>query len=161
MEKEKDNFLKDFTKLKYLELSQRNHFGFPLTNTEEFNPDEFGTACFLGNKSFEKTIYEKVILMDLYNKNKDKYYPNISKPEIEVLFNGNFGKIIINIEKNKTLIKERETIINKRKNKSQYKNILIMFLDTLSRAHFFRKFPKTIKFLNKFSKYETNMLKKI
>ena len=35
-----------------------------------------------------------------------------------------------------------------------------MFFDTLSRAHFFRKFPKTIKFLNKFSKYETNNSKK-
>ena len=35
-----------------------------------------------------------------------------------------------------------------------------MFFDTLSRAHFFRKFPKTVSFLNKFSLYETNFSKK-
>ena len=41
-----------------------------------------------------------------------------------------------------------------------YKNVLILFFDTLSRAHFHRKFQKTIKFLSKFSKYETNSTKK-
>jgi hypothetical protein len=35
-----------------------------------------------------------------------------------------------------------------------------MFFDTISRAHFFRKFPKTISFLNKFSRYETDFKKK-
>ena len=160
MEKEKENFINDLTTLKYSELSQRNHFGFPLTNTDEFKPDEFGNACFPGNRSFEKSIYDNIILMDLYNQNKDKYYPNIPRPEIEVIFKGDIGKIIINIEKNKSLIKERAKIIKKQKKEILYKNILIMFFDTISRAHFFRKFPKTIKFLNKFSKYETNYSKK-
>lgn len=40
------------------------------------------------------------------------------------------------------------------------KNILIIFLDTVSRSHFIRKLPKTMKFLNDFSKYETNPSKK-
>ena len=35
-----------------------------------------------------------------------------------------------------------------------------MFFDTLSRSYFFRKFPKTLNFLNQFSKYEENYLKK-
>ena len=160
LKKEKLNFLKDFQSLKYSELSQRNHFGFPLTNVDEFIPDEYGNACYAGNKSFEEDIYKRVILMDLFNKDRDRYYPNISKPEIEVIFKGNVGKIIINIEKNETLINNREKIIKKRKNKIQYKNVLIMFFDTLSRAHFFRKFKKTTKFLEQFSKYETNLLKK-
>ena len=160
LKKEKTNFLKDLKSLKYSELSQRNHFGFPLTNVDEFIPDEYGNACYAGNKSFEGDIYKRVILMDLYKKNKDKYYPNISKPEIEVIFRGNNGKIIINIEKNETLINDREKIINKGRNVIQYKNILIMFFDTLSRAHFFRKFKRTTKFLEQFSKYETNVLKK-
>ena len=98
--------------------------------------------------------------MDLFNKNKDRYYPNIPKPEIEVIFKGEIGKIIINIEKNETLINIREKIIKKRNNKIPYKNVLIMFFDTLSRAHFFRKFKKTTKFLEQFSKYETNSSKK-
>ena len=41
-----------------------------------------------------------------------------------------------------------------------YKNILIIFLDTVSRCHFMRKLPKTMKFLNYFMKYETNPSKR-
>ena len=53
-------------------------------------------------------------------------------------------------------MKEREEIINKTQIKPMYKNVLVMFFDTLSRSHFFRKFPKTINFFNQFAKYETN-----
>ena len=158
LKSEKEEFLKDFKNLKYFEISKKNHFGFPLTNTEEFNPDDYGNACYKGNKSLEEDIYKKVILMDLFNKNKTKYYPNISPPEIEVIFKDKFGELMINIRKNETLIKERENLIKKRKTKLLYKNILILFFDTLSRAHFFRKLPKTINFLNQFSKYQTNTL---
>ena len=63
--------------------------------------------------------------MDLYNKNKDKYYPDQPKPEIEVIFRGNQGKIRINVERNETLIKERKNKINERN--LIYKNILIFF----------------------------------
>ena len=111
MEKEKEYLLKDLEALNHSEISKRNHFGFPLTNIDEFNPDDFGNACFEGNMNFEESIYKKVILMDLYNENKSFYYPNITKPEIEVIFKGETGKISINIEKNETLIKEREIII--------------------------------------------------
>ena len=34
--------------------------------------------------------------MDLYIENRTKYYPNISKPEIEIKFEGQYGKLIIN-----------------------------------------------------------------
>ena len=155
---EKEKFLKDIKKLKYFEISEKNHFGYPLTNNQKFNPDYFGAMMFPGNKSFEDNINENIILMDLYKKDKEKYYPDKETPEIEVFLTNDGGKINFNIKKNKTLIKEREKSLNK--DKLIYKNILIMFLDTLSRAHFFRKFRKTINFLEKFSKYEPNPLKK-
>lgn len=98
--------------------------------------------------------------MDLYNKNKTKYYPNKPKPEIEVKFENDKGKLIINVNKNISLIKEREKLIMNNKKTIMYKNILVMFFDTVSRAHFFRKLPKTVQFLNKFSKYEKNTIKK-
>jgi hypothetical protein len=98
--------------------------------------------------------------MDLYIENRTKYYPNISKPEIEIKFEGQYGKLIINVNKNETLIKERQKIREKRKNKILYNNTLVIFFDTLSRAHFFRKLTKTIKFLNQFSKYEEKNEKK-
>ena len=67
--------------------------------------------------------------MDLYRKNKKKYYPNEDSPEIEIILTKNGGKILFKIRKNKTLVKEREKIINKYKDKLMYKNILVMFLD--------------------------------
>ena len=157
---EKKKFLKDINSLKYIKKSNKNHFGYPLTNNEEFKEDLFGTICQPGNKSFEEEINSKIILMDLYNKNKEKYYPNRSCPEIEILLGKDGGKIKFNIKKNKTLIKEKKLILKNKKKNLEYKNILVMFIDTLSRAHFHRKFRKTKQFLNEFSKYEPNYLKK-
>lgn len=95
--------------------------------------------------------------MDLYNKNQSKYYPKIPQPEIEIIFENGKGKININIQKKKELIKKRKKLINKKS--LLYKNILVFFFDTLSRAHFHRKFNKTVHFLSKFSKYERNFTK--
>ena len=153
------SFLKFYQyKFNYSNISENNHFGFPITNTEEYNPYFFGTICKPGIKKFYSTVNQNIILMDLYNKNKNKYYPNIPHPEVEVIFKGKKGKIRIKVSKNKTLIKEREAKINE--NNLMYKNVLIFFLDTVSRNHFKRKLPKTMKFLNSFSKYETNPSKK-
>ena len=77
--------------------------------------------------------------MDLYNKNKVKYYPNRPRPEIEVKFENEKGKLIINVHKNITLIKEKKKFMMRNKKYIMYKNVLVMFLDTVSRAHFFRK----------------------
>ena len=156
--KEKKIFLNDLKELKYIEQSKKNHFGYPLTNNEDYNPNYFGSIVSPGNLNFRNFINEKVILMDLYNKHKDIYYKNIKRPEIEVILEKNKGEILIKIEKNETLIKEREQFINK--NDLIFRNILIIFFDTLSRAHFYRKFPKTINFFNQFSRYETNYTKK-
>lgn len=66
-----------------------------------------------GQKEFDVTVNQNIILMDLYNKNKDKYYPNQPRPEIEVIFKENKGKIRINIQRNEILIKERKNKIKK------------------------------------------------
>ena len=158
LENEKKHFLKNFKNLKFSKISKNDHFGFPLTNT--INPYNYGTILYSGKRNFESFIYGNTILMDLYNKNKTKYYPNKPKPEIEVKFENEKGKLIINVNKNLSLIKEREKLIMNNKKSIMYKNILVMFFDTVSRAHFFRKLPKTIQFLNKFSKYEKNTIKK-
>ena len=160
LKNDKNNFLKDIGNIKFYHISKKNHFGFPLTNTDNINPYEYGTFCYKGKKRIIDYIYNNIIFMDLYNKNKDKYYPNISRPEIEVKLNKEFGKLIIKVHKNKTLINERAQIINIKKNILMYKNVLVMFFDTLSRAHFFRKFPKTINFFEQFFKYEINKEKK-
>ena len=68
--------------------------------------------------------------MDLYIKNNTKYYPNVTTPEIYVQFKRGKGKVKIKIHKNKTLLKER--IKNNYKNKLMFKNVIIMFFDTIS-----------------------------
>ena len=160
MKYDRNRFLRDMKNLKYIKISKKNHFGYPLTN-KEFLSDSYGSMVFPGNKNFENDINEKVILMDLYNKNNKKYYPKVDKPEIEIILTKNGGKIELKVKKNKTLIKEREEILKTNNNPPKYKNIILMFLDTLSRAHFHRKFIKTISFLEKFHKYEPNPFKKI
>ena len=68
---EKKIFLNDLNKLKYLEKSKKNHFGYPLTNNGDFNPNDFGSLVIPGNLNFQDIINERVILMDLYDKYKD------------------------------------------------------------------------------------------
>ena len=160
LENERKKFSMNFENLNYYKISKKNHFGFPLTNNDDFNPYDFGTLVYNGNKSFESSLYNNIIFMDLYNTNKTKYYPNIERPEIEIYFEGEKGKLIINVHKNQSLINEKEELLRQNKNRLIYKNILVIFFDTVSRAHFFRKFPKTIKFFNKFTKYEKNSQKK-
>ena len=154
----KQKFLNDLKNLKYSKESKKIHFGYPITNKGGFNGDEFGTITDPGKRSFEDKVNEEVILVDLFTENKDLYYPNISKPEIEVILDDKGGKILISIEKNETLVEERRKLRN---NNSIYKNVLVIFIDTLSRPHFYRKFPKTAEFLKKFTSYEENFEKKI
>ena len=137
LKKEKKLFLNNFKKLKFWKISEKNHFGFPLTNT--IDPYDYGTILYKGKKNFQSFIYDNAILMDLYNKNKVKYYPNRPRPEIEVKFENEKGKLIINVHKNITLIKEKKKFMMRNKKYIMYKNVLVMFLDTVSRAHFFRK----------------------
>ena len=153
------NSIKNYN-IKYYNISNKNYFGFPLTNNDKFNIQEFGTILSKNKKNLEEELHKNIILMDLYIKNRTKYYPNETKPEVSVKFIKGRGKIKIKVQKNKTLIKEREKRIDHYNNKLMFKNVIIIFLDTISRAHFFRKFPKTISFLNKFSRYETNLKRK-
>ena len=96
LKNEKNIFLKTYDKLNFSNISKNNHFGFPLTNNDDINPYEYGILCYPGTKSFQEYVNSNVILMDLYNENKTKYYPNKPKPEIEVYFKGDYGKLIIN-----------------------------------------------------------------
>ena len=162
LESQSEYFLKSIKtyKVKYYEISNKNYFGYPLTNNDKFNIIDFGNTFIKGKKDLEKELHKNIILMDLYIKNKTKYYPNETEPEIYVQFQKGIGKIKIKVQKNQTLIKEKEKIINSSKTKLMFKNVIVMFFDTISRAQFFRKFPKTISFINKFSRYEKKFSKK-
>ena len=137
------NYLKIDRKL--LSLSNLTHFGMPITaNNKEKNIYNF--------------VYRNTILMDLYNSNKEKYYPNVLKPEVEIIYDKNTKTRIakINLIKNEDISKSRKEIAS-RSNFSLYNNIMLIFLDSVSRQHFSRTLKKTASFVEKFMKYDNNL----
>ena len=138
----KDNQLSQKDKLfKYLDniFINSTKIGFPITTTKYFwlrtqkNIEHFSSRV-LSN------------MIDMNNIPK-----NISKPEVYYDFSDkdyNNWKIEINIEKNNTLIEERQSI--SKKTKTFFDNILFIYLDSISRQHFKRKMPYLSKFIQSF-----------
>ena len=120
-------------------------FGYPLTNKDPI--------CL--NYSRDKNIifsYVKKNLIDMDNKELlDK--AKVNNPEIIVDFSKNkYGELIINVNYNKTLSKERQNLENNIKPFS--KNIMILYFDSVSRNNGLRKLKKTFKFIEKFMNYK-------
>jgi len=148
--------------INYLNISNQNSFGYPITTNEKYSMKEFGNTIYKGNKKLSRELNNNIILMDLYKKNKTEYYPNEEEPEIYVEFKNGRGNVKIKVKRNETLVKEKEKEQkeNNFNNNNMFKNVIIMFFDTISRVHFFRKLPKTSSYLNKFSRYEPDSAKK-
>ena len=92
--------------------------------------------------TFNKDMMESVINLDMENEKKHH--------EVELHFdNKKRGHITISIEKNETLVKEREKIRKEKNIKYLYKNILFIYIDAISRNHFLRKMKKTTEFIEK------------
>ena len=143
-EKQKENLLK---KSNFLHLSNKiKRIGYPLINKDQI--------CFLDisddNNTLEKFFYNNLIDMDKVENFK---FLKEKMPEVEIDFtNINNPKLNINLYYNQTLSKERKLY---EKNSEPYSNnVLILFLDSLSRANALRQLKKTTKFFEKFMKYE-------
>lgn len=61
-------------------------------------------------------------------------------------------KIKIDVKRNETLAKERKEIA--KNSKSLFKNVLVIYIDALSRPAAFRKIPKTMAWFDKY--YQLN-----
>ena len=144
----------------YYNTSKLEFFGYPLTNNENYSYNLVGTLITSSPKDLETELHQNIILMDLYMKNKTLYYNNVPNPEVFINLKSPKDKVIVKITKNKTLVKERKKISNKLKTNRLFENVLLLFFDTVSRAHFFRKFKKTVQFLEQFTKYEKDYSKK-
>jgi hypothetical protein len=118
-------------------------FGYPLTNKD---PICLSSSSRKGNIK----LYIKKNLFDMDNKahlNKTNF------PEIVVDFSKNpYGEIIIKVNYNETISKERKKLENKTNPLS--KNIMILFFDSVSRRNGLRQFKKTLKFIEKFMPYK-------
>jgi hypothetical protein len=81
----------------------------------------------------------------------------ISMPEVVLNFDNitNYGKITINITRNEDLVNQRINKINKKKDEltsasmPMFKNVLLIYIDAISRQHFIRKMKKTGEWIEK------------
>ena len=84
----------------------------------------------------------------------EKVFKN-NTPELLIDYNNNqFGELKINLQFNKTLSEERKLL---EYNSSPYSdNIIIIFIDSVSRPYSIRSLKKTLKFFEQFMKYKGN-----
>ena len=102
-----------------------------------------------GKDNFFLTNYTRLNLLDM-----DKQIPpEFPKPEYIVDFSKDpLGELIINLNFNETLSKERKKY---EVNSTPYSdNILVLFMDSVSRVNAMRKLKKTLNFFEQFISYK-------
>ena len=141
----KKNILK-FSKSKYINETTKR-IGFPRTNTESIWSDKSNQK-----KQLSKIISENLIDMD--NQEILKSIKNESIPEIIVDFSENEkGKMIINMQFNKSLSMERKKLEKEYQPYSD--NIMILYFDSISRVTGIRQLKKTLSFFERFMPYNS------
>jgi hypothetical protein len=142
------------TKLKLLHFSNNKYInnntkriGFPLLNK---NND-----LFLAIKDNDDKLlkFVKNNLVDMDNKELVMKIYNKNIPEIIVDYNKKQnGELSFNINFNKTLSEERKKLENKTTPYSS--NIMVIYIDSVSRAYSIRKLKKTLKFFEYFMPFK-------
>ena len=89
--------------------------------------------------------FHSLVLEGIYNADD----PGKKIPEVIVSYDKDgLVEISMKITPNETLIKERREI--SKKNKVKFENVLIIYIDAISRNHFLRKLKKTSKVINEY-----------
>lgn len=120
------------------QLKWKKRYGFPLT--QQFSLKEQRNIADFNGKVLNA-------LFDL-DKIENAYTPH----EVELTFDDkNVGEISMKIKRNINLVEEREKKrnVNDTKTTNLYKNVLIIYIDAISRNHFIRKMKETSKFIEK------------
>lgn len=143
--KEKEKFfLKEISNLNNTKDIKK--IGFPITigDKEEIK----GRPAMYSNTLLD---FVKNNLINLDNEKQLEFIKENRKPEVYVDFSENpYGKLTININYSKDLSKKRLALSNK----NDSNNILFIYLDNLSRVHFYRQFKKTSNFLKQFLSFK-------
>ena len=143
--KQKGNILK-VSKSPYINETTKR-IGYPLLNKEEMTFLDYPDS----RNSLRQYFLKNLVDMD-NKKILNQYFKN-KFPEIEVNFtNIKEPKININLHFNKSLSNERKLL---EKNSEPYSdNVLLLYLDSLSRVNALRQLKKTTKFFEKFMSYK-------
>ena len=152
-ENERGIFLGEMKNTPFVNNGSFYSFGYPITTQSRFVEKQNFKRL-----EFFKMINENMIVMELFNKTN---YPDESNPELIVNFDKEgHGNLTQKINFNETLSEIRNEISKNKNITSLYKNILIIYIDTLSRAHFIRKLKKTSKLIKNYLHFETDKNKK-
>ena len=142
----------DFSKMANINCKKENNptFSDVLDNHVLYYDNEFPDNTSILN-------YPKTNLMDLYDKNDisiekkimskvtGTYEKDLENSEVFLIRDKKHVNIEMNINKNTTLENERKKLS---KNNAKIKNIMVIYFDSLSRAHFHRKFSDFSSFLS-------------
>ena len=143
-EKTKDNLIKA-SKSPYINNNTKI-FGYPLMNNDKIWLESDS------NTQLAKHFLNNLIDIENITQMNDM---KINKTEIKVDFSDNpYGELIINLNFNETLSKERKKL--EQFTKPYSNNIIIIYLDSVSRALSLRQLKKTLKFFEKFMSYKGN-----
>ena len=127
--------------------------GYPLTNK-----DPICNLDMINNKNFVEEYFFKN-LVDMDDKSVLKKYYKDKIPEVEVDFTNNTqGKLLINLNYNESLSKER--ILLEKKTMPYSQNVMVLYIDSVSRANSIRKLKKTMKFIEQFMSFNGEHNKK-
>jgi hypothetical protein len=134
-----------------LKLSKKNNtkrIGFPRTEHMPFFPNSTLSE-------FNKNIFNNMVDMDRDLEKADDV-------EVYIDYSRTYPEVKIQVKKNQTLINERSKLYEKNKSNTRFKNVLFIYIDSLSRNSFRRKLKKTYAWLenkyknplSKFSSYQ-------
>ena len=143
--KAKENILK-YSTSPYID-KKVNRIGYPQLNKDKSCLQDFRDK----NNMLRKYLLKNLVDMDkkdiLIKHFKDKI------PEVEIDFtNIKEPKLNINVQYNKTLSKKRKLL--EKKVQPYSNNILLLYLDSVSRVNGLRQLKKTTKFFEKFMSYK-------
>ena len=153
--KEKKYFLKNIEDNNHkVNLFTTKIFAFPHTNKDE--------KYFLKN---QKSIndFGRLVNNDIYDLENNKYKGIEPKPEAILdfsennIYQGKYAELKIHLNYNESLSEERKLLEN---NNSLYNNIFMIYVDSNSRAHFQRAFPKLSNFVKNFMVFHENSSEK-
>ena len=138
------NILK-FSKSPYINENTL-HIGYPLINKEE--------RAYLSKNYYSLRTYISETLIDMNNLTLIKSLKG-KIPEVSIDFSRKeMGNVNINLHFNKTLSEERKKL--EKLTNSYSNNILVLFLDSVSRAYSIRQLKKTLNFFENFISYKGN-----
>ena len=116
-------------------------FGFPFTNNELFGFQD----------RLDDKILKQFVIDNIFDVENNLY--NFTQPEVIADFSKDpYGDLLIDLKYNDSLSKERKKLENKIQPYSN--NILILFIDSVSRASSLRQLNKTLSFFEKFISYD-------